>query len=194
MRNTTLRITGILALVFAWANLTQAASNTVDYYLTTPEQFKNMMVNLDVRGVRPVDFKSPIPELAFFHMMTWDKQKNAPGGHIMLVAPAANATSIMRKYGAGMHRGEIERMRGVLILSPGGPGPEKPEAPPTNTSDATAEAKLPHHPGPRHQQRWMIDFEGLSGPIMDAHKAEMEKLHKLQQDNPPPPPATDEKQ
>lgn len=182
MRNKTLLVLGVLTMTLGLSCPVRAASNTVDYYLTTPEQFKNMMVNLDVKGVRPVEFKSPIPDLAFFHMTTWDKQKNRPGGHIMLVAPASLATTIMKKYGNDMRRGgDIDRMRGILMLSPGGPGPEK--------QGANAESNPPQGPprhGPRHAQMWMIDYEGRSAAIMEAHKAEMEKLHKLQQDNPPP--------
>lgn len=178
MRNKILPIIGAFAgvLMFSFSNTTRAASNTVDYYLTTPDNFKGTMVNLDVAGVRPVEFKSPVPELAFFHMRTWDKTKNQPGGHIILVAPASESTDIMHRYGDDS-RHYATRMHGVLILSPGGP---KREGPPEGGDDK----------GPKHRpgtQIWMIDYEGRCAAIIEAHKEELQKLHDFGPDNEPPP-------
>ncbi len=173
MGNKSLLVIGVLALVWGFGVSVQAGPNTVDFYLTTPDQYKGLMINLDVKGVRPVEFKSPIPELAFFQMTTWDKQKNRPGGHIMLVAPATESTNIMRKYGDDMRRGgDVDRMRGLLILSPGGPeGPAPTDAP------APPQGHRPRGP---HRQMWMIDYEGRCSAIIEAHKAEMERVPQIE--------------
>jgi hypothetical protein len=124
------------------ANTTYSA----DYYLTTPEAYEGQMVTLDVMGVRPVNFKSPVPELAFFIMQTWDRTKNMPGGDIMLIAPSADARTIMKKYGSkipgpgpgmrpGMSTANTEKMKGVFTLSPGGKPHHEGEKPGTGVAD-----------------------------------------------------------
>ena len=210
----TLFLWGMVMGVLGCGSLVRATTNySADYYLTTPDAYEGQMVTLDVMGVRPVNFKSPVPDLAFFFMQTWDRTKNMPGGDIMLVAPAADARAIMKKYGGkmpgpgpGMHPGmstaNTEKMKGLFTLSPGGKPHHEGEKPETSTTASGSGTEKPvaengegprgPHPGagpgmrhdehgphgPMPPQMWMIDFEGKSKAIMEAHKEEMKSLRE----------------
>ncbi|MDD5260830.1 MAG: hypothetical protein PHD76_03180 [Methylacidiphilales bacterium] len=213
-KSNALLLLGIVVWMIGCSSSVRAnTSYSADYYLTTPDAFQGQMVTLDVVNLKPVNFKSPIPELAFFHMMTWDRSKGIPGGEIMLVAPATDARNLMKKYGGkmprpGMGPPDVEKLKGVFTLSPGGPrrgekpgdessGNKQGQAGNDAASKSTGIEKTGGEPGddskgqrpgnwhgPMHPQIWMIDYEGKSREIIEAHKEEMKNL-KGEQDEPP---------
>ncbi len=213
-KSNTLLLLGIFVWSIACSGPARANTTySADYYLTTPDAFQGQMVTLDVVNMRPVMFRSPIPELAFFHMMTWDRSKGIPGGEIMLVAPAADARNLMKKYGGkmprpGMGPPDVEKLKGIFTLSPRvlrpgeKPGDESSGNKQGQTGNETASKstgieKAGGEPGddpkgqrpgnwhgPMRPQIWMIDYEGKSREIIEAHKEEMKNL-KGDQDEPP---------
>lgn len=120
---------GLLFLLLALAASTLQASDskrTADYILSTPADFEGKSVPLDVAFVKPVHWKSPVPELAFFHAMTLDRREYKPGGEILVVIPAADASSFSKKYGTDFKgRSTSLPLQGILVAVPGGKMPAK---------------------------------------------------------------------
>ena len=75
------------------------SKRTAEYILTTPADFEGKEVTLDVSFVKPVHWKSPVPELAFFHVMTLDRRDYKPGGEILVVIPSEDASHFAQRYG-----------------------------------------------------------------------------------------------
>lgn len=117
----------LTALLFAGASALHAGDSkrTAEYILTTPTEFEGKEVTLDVAFVKPVHWKSPAPELAFFHALTMDRSDNRPGGGIMVAIPAADAAKFAKKFGTDFDgRNDMDTLRGTLIAAPGkGPRP-----------------------------------------------------------------------
>jgi hypothetical protein len=96
------------------------SKRTADYFLTTPTDFEGKEVTLDVSFVKPVHFKSPAPELAFFHAVTIDRVAQKPGGEILVAVPAEDAAKFAKKYGTNFEgRNDINSLRGTFLASPG---------------------------------------------------------------------------
>ena len=113
----------LLSLVFlsALTPLLHAAESkhTVEYILATPSEFEGKEVTLDVSFVKPVQWKSPIPELAFFHAVTIDRRDKKPGGRILVAILAADAAKFSKKYGMDFEgRNASNDLKGVLLASP----------------------------------------------------------------------------
>lgn len=109
-------------LLAAAASSLQAGDSkrTAEYILTTPTEFEGKEVTLDVALVKPVHWKSPAPELAFFHALTIDRSDKKPGGGIMVAIPAADAAQFAKKYGTDFDgRNDMDTLRGTLIAAPG---------------------------------------------------------------------------
>jgi hypothetical protein len=160
--------------------------NSVNYYLTTPEQFKGGIIVLDIVAVQPVNWKSPIPEITFFRAMSWDSIERAPGGDILVAVPAGEATRFVKKYGTTPRGNDPDKLKGVLLTPPGGPRPDMKERP---AGLAKGEGDRPKHPqhrpgGPGGPQMWMVDYEGMCKGIIAEHQEEMKKLHN--EDGPGP--------
>ena len=112
----------------------------------------------------------------------------------------------------GMSTAEVEKMKGIFTLSPGKPRGEwrekgegdnavrKPEpaggdtaVKPAGATDKPEGEKEggPKGPrpgfmhGPEHPRMWMIDYEGKSRAIMEAHKEELKNLQKNQEEEGP---------
>ena len=112
-----------LVLLAAVAPLLHASDSkrTAEYILTTPTDFEGKEVTLDVAFVQPVHWKSPNPELAFFHAMTLDRRDHKFGGEILVVIPSADASRFAKKYGTDFEgRNESNSFQGTLIAAPGG--------------------------------------------------------------------------
>ena len=113
----------ILALLIAVASPQLHAGDskrTAEYVLTTPTDFEGKEVTLDVALVKPVHWKSPQPELAFFHALTMDRNDNKPGGHILVAIPTADAAKFAKKYGTDFEgRNDMTTLRGTLVAAPG---------------------------------------------------------------------------
>ncbi len=119
MKITTTLLTVLLA---AGTPLLQAADSkrTAEYVLTTPADFEGKEVTLDVSFVKPVHWKSPNPEMAFFNAMTIDRMDHKPGGNILVAIPAADAAKFAKKYGTDFDgRNDMTTLRGTLLTAPG---------------------------------------------------------------------------
>ncbi|MDX2079638.1 MAG: hypothetical protein SFU53_02525 [Terrimicrobiaceae bacterium] len=111
----------LLALALAPISLRAGESKrTAEYILATASDHEGQSVALDVAFVKPVHWKSPIPELAFFHAATSDTRDNKPGGVILVAVAAADVDRTIRKYGMDHDgRGESDTLRGTLLVGPG---------------------------------------------------------------------------
>lgn len=88
-----------LILLHAFTLQGFGSDQTANAVLAEPHKYNNAPVQLDVAFLRPVRWKSPIPEVAFFHAMTYDKKARSFGGEILLAAPESNREALVRRYG-----------------------------------------------------------------------------------------------
>jgi len=88
---------------------------TANSILSEPSKYEGKAVKLDVTSLRPVRFKSPVPELQFFRAMTFDRWDNKPGGAIIVAVDAAQADEFTKKYGVGRDGRSTTRLEGTLI-------------------------------------------------------------------------------
>ena len=96
------------------------SGRTAESLLITPAEFEGKQVTLDVGFVRPVRWKSPVEEFAFFHAVTMDRNSHKPGGEILVAIPAAEAAEFTKKYGTEFEgRYDKDVLTGVFIASPG---------------------------------------------------------------------------
>lgn len=114
------------AVFVAGATLLNAGDSkrTADYILATPADFEGKAVTLDVSFVKPVHWKSPLPDFAFFHAATLDLRDYRPGGNILVAIAAGDAGKFSQKYGLEFKGRNVSRiLTGTLIAAPGrGPG------------------------------------------------------------------------
>ena len=97
------------------------SKRTAEYILTTPADFEGKEVTLDVAFVKPVHWKSPNPELAFFHAMTIDRLNHKPGGEILVAIPSTDAAKFAKKFGTSFERrNESDSLQATLVAAPGG--------------------------------------------------------------------------
>ena len=112
-----------LVLLAAVAPMLHASDSkrTAEYLLTTPADFEGKEVTLDVAFVKPVHWKSPVPELAFFHAMTLDRRDYKPGGEILVVILSEDASHFAQRYGTDFKsRSYSNSLKGTLVAAPGG--------------------------------------------------------------------------
>jgi len=116
----------LLAVVTLTASLSTLAvasdARTASGILSTPYTYENQPVTLDVAMVRPAHTQSPIPQLAFFHVMTIDRTDRKPAGEILVSVPAEQAEKFAKKYGTDFTRFESNALKGTLLASPGREG------------------------------------------------------------------------
>lgn len=139
-------------LLVAFAPFLRAESkHTADYILSTPSDYEGKSVTLDVAFVKPVNWKSPVPELAFFHAMTIDTREKKPGGCILVAILAEKSASFAKKYGLNFDdRNDSDTLKGTLIAAPG--------------------KDKEHH----HHRVWLIDAtEGKLAELIAAKKLEI---------------------
>ena len=97
------------------------SKRTAEYILTTPADFEGKEVTLDVSFVKPVHWKSQVPELAFFHAMTIDRRDYKPGGEILVVIPSEDASHFAQRSGTDFKsRNYSNSLKGTLVAAPGG--------------------------------------------------------------------------
>ena len=111
----------LLVLLAATAPMLHASDSkrTADYILTTPADFEGKVVTVDVSFVAPVHWKSPVPELAFFHAMTLDRRDYKPGGEILVAIPSEDAAHFAKKYGTDFKgRNVSNSLQATLIAAP----------------------------------------------------------------------------
>ncbi len=159
MKTTTL----LAALAIAASSAVGFAADskrTADYILTSPSDFEGKEVTLDVAFVKPVRWKSPVPELAFFHAMTTDRRDDRPAGRILVVVAADKTTAFARKYGTDPdgRRLDADTLRGILLAAPG----KHPRARVWMVDTDGRAAELIKN------KKLMIDDEGVEGDELDG--------------------------
>jgi hypothetical protein len=121
----TLLLSSVAALaLFGSLAVGEAADSkrTAEYLLSSPLVHEGKTVTVDVAAVKPVHWKSPFPELAFFHAMTIDRVDHKPGGTILVAIPSAEAARFAKKYGTDFEgRYESDQLKGLFMAS----GPRK---------------------------------------------------------------------
>lgn len=138
-----------LVLLAAVSPLLQAGDSkrTAEYLYTTPSDFEGKDVTVDVAFVKPTPWKSPIPELAFFHALTVDREDYKFGGGILVAVPAADSAKFAKKYGTDFEgRRESNSLKGTFIAAPGRGGPRV----------------------------WMIDLSGKASELIKERKLELQ--------------------
>jgi len=154
-----------LAFVIASSVAIADSRYTANAILADAIENEGKEVKLDVVSVRPMRWKSPIPELTFFQAMTYDRWDNKPGGAIIVAVDSAEAERFTDKYGVGRDGRSTDTLKGILISGPGrdaaaGQAGEKPQR---------LKAKAA---GPRGAQRgggvWIVDATG--GKALDLIK------------------------
>lgn len=115
-----LGLTALLALSSAMA-ANKPSSTSAEFYKLHPEMYADKEVTLEVCFLRAFDRKSPIPELRFFHAVTFDSKNNVPGGVITLAVPTETVDKMVKKYGSFPEGGrrwnwESEKLKGVFRI------------------------------------------------------------------------------
>lgn len=109
-------ITPIFALLAISAPLRAESKHTAEYFLTTPKEFVNQIVSLDVAFVKPVHWVSPNEDFQFFHAMTIDRMDKKPGGNILVAVKAADAGAFARKYGTDFEgKNDTTTLKGLFL-------------------------------------------------------------------------------
>jgi len=117
---TTHILTIILLAAAAPLSIAGDSKRTAEYTIVNSAELEGKEVTLDVAFVKPVQWKSPIPELAFFHALTIDRRDKKPGGHILVAIAASESASFAKKYGMDFEgRNESNTLRGTLLAAPG---------------------------------------------------------------------------
>jgi hypothetical protein len=125
------------------------SKRTANYILTTPTAFEGKDITLDVSFVKPSHVKSPIPEIAFFHAATLDRLEHKPGGNILVVIAAEDASKFAKKYGTNFEgRNASNPLKGILAAAPG---------------------------GKRQGQVWLLDTTGKIGELIKQNKLVIEE-------------------
>ena len=141
-----------LVLLAAAAPMLLHASDskrTAEYILITPTDFEGKVVTVDVSFVTPVHWKSPVPELAFFHAMTLDRRDYKPGGEILVAIPSEEAAHFAKKYGTEFKgRNVSNSLQATLIAAPG---------------------------GRMHAKVWILDSTGKVADLVKQHKLAIEE-------------------
>lgn len=143
--------TKFLPLILAAACATSAfaqSKRTAEYILSNPAAYEGKAVTLDVSMVKPVHWKSPLPEFQFFHALTLDRQARQPGGAILVAIPASESSSFAKKYGMNFEgRHNSTTLRGTLVAAA--------------------------RPGPRHLRIFLVDTTGNLLTSIEKAKAEL---------------------
>lgn len=134
----------LLSGLFILSSQAALSKKTADYVILHATELEGKSVTLDVVGVRPMRMLSPIPDVTFFHAITFDDREDRPGGPILVAVPANQGEKFAEKFGSLNPRSKrVEKMSGILIPSSGSPD--------------------------RKGKVWMIDYEGLSGAVLANH-------------------------
>lgn len=150
---TTHIITLVLLAISSPVSLASDSKNTAEHIIANSAEFEGKEVKLDVSFVKPVKWKSPIPELAFFHAVTIDRRDQKMGGSILVAVNAAEAPAFARKYGMDFDgRRDSDALRGVFLAAPG------------------------RSPVPKARARiWFIDTTGTAVELIKNNRLELEE-------------------
>lgn len=152
-----MKTTHILTLAFlaisAPLSMAGNSKHTAEYIIANSADYEGKEVELDVSFVKPAQWKSPIPELAFFHVVTIDRRDQKMGGSVLVAVKSAEAGSFAKKYGMNFDgRRDSDSLRGVFLAAPGR-GPY-----------SKARARV-----------WFVDTTGTAVELIKAKKLELEE-------------------
>lgn len=108
-------LTPLLAALFLTGTALADSKYTANAILAKAEEYEQKDVKLDIASVRPMRWKSPIPELAFFWAHSYDRWDNKPAGGILVVVDADQVDQFTRKFGVGRDGRSTDVLRGTLI-------------------------------------------------------------------------------
>lgn len=95
-------------------------NRTADFLRINPQNHLDKEVTVDVSMVKPVHWKSPLPDVAFFHALTIDRTEDKAGGSILVAVDAAEAGKFAKKYGTNFEgRNDKDKLTGSFILVSG---------------------------------------------------------------------------
>lgn len=150
----------IIVLLAAASPLRAESKHTAEYFLTTPQEFVNQIVSLDVAFVKPVHWVSPNPDFQFFHAVTIDRTDKKPGGGILVAVKAADASAFARKYGTDFDgRNDTTILKGLFLAGGGEKGRMK-----VYLVDTTSELKALFDAGEFSLPAEPADGGGQGGP------------------------------
>lgn len=148
---TTHILTILSLIVSAPLSLAGDSKHTAEYIIANAAEHEGKEVQLDVSFVKPVKWKSPIPELVFFHVITVDRRDNKMGGGILVAIKAADSGAFAKKYGMDFEdRRDSDSLRGVLLAASG---------------------RGPDHKG--NARIWLVDTTGTAVDLIKAKKLEL---------------------
>ncbi len=124
------------------------SKRTAEYVLANFADHEGKEVTLDVAFVKPVHWKSPNPEFAFFRAFTMDRLDDKPGGAILVAIPAEDASKFSKKYGMDFEgRKEFNTLRGVFLAAPARKG--------------------------KHPRVWIVDTTGKISELLKGQQFEL---------------------
>ena len=113
------KLTAVILLAACTLGYSES-KRTAEYLLLDPGSHAGKKVTVDVSMVKPVNWKSPVEDVAFFHALTIDRRESKSGGTILVAVPAADAEKFAKKYGMNFDgRGDKDRLDGTFILVSG---------------------------------------------------------------------------
>jgi hypothetical protein len=96
------------------------SKRTAEYLRLDPNSHVGKEVTVDVSMVKPVAWKSPVDDIAFFQALTIDRREDKSGGTILVAVPAADSEKFAKRYGMNFEgRGDKDRLDGTFILVSG---------------------------------------------------------------------------
>lgn len=117
--NTLTKLTAVILMASSPLVYSQS-KRTAEFLRIDPKSHVDKEVSLDVSMVKPVSWKSPIEDIAFFHAMTIDRTEDKSGGSILVAVPAADAEKFAKKFGTNFDgRNDKDKLTGTFILVSG---------------------------------------------------------------------------
>lgn len=141
----------LLLAVSAPLSLAGDSKRTAEYLIVNSAEYEGKEVQLDISFVKPVQWKSPIPELAFFHAITIDRRDHKRGGSILVAVKAVDSGAFAKKYGMDFDgRSDSDSLKGIFLAAPGRGHADK------------ARARI-----------WFVDTTGTAAELIKAKKLEL---------------------
>lgn len=148
---TTQLLAMLLLAVSAPLSLAGDSKHTAEYIIANSAEYEGKEVQLDISFVKPVQWKSPIPDLAFFHAITVDRRDKKMGGSILVAVRAADSGAFAKKYGMDFDgRGDNDSLKGLFLTAPRRESAEK------------ARGRI-----------WFVDTTGTAAELIKAKKLEL---------------------
>jgi hypothetical protein len=109
-----------VALLAAGSIANAKSKRTADFLRIAPQEHADKEVTVDVSMVKPIHWKSPLEDVAFFHALTIDRTEDKGGGTILVAVPTADAEKFAKKYGMNFDgRNDKDKLTGTFLLVSG---------------------------------------------------------------------------